>query len=328
MTVRIRGIEVDVDIAAELDNYEWRGVKMKEDNMIACSPFRDERHPSFSVHLESGLWIDFGGDDDEWKKGNFVKLIAYLENITYTEAEDLLLDAYGIVVDDVEELHLSMDLKPAEANTRTYSREELKPFLFRYRPYLLRRGITDEIMKKFVVGYDKEQEAVAFFWQDADTGRVVNIKFRKTASKVFYYMPDGQPIKNHVFGLYHVKKDGHKRVFIVESEIDALYLWSNGIPAVALGGSSLSPEQKRAILLSGVEDIIIATDNDKAGFRLRKSIEREMVGNVNIQHLYLPRHAKDVNDLPPIELLKYVDDVKPMALSIFTKYKSKAAGLN
>ncbi|MFP3802902.1 hypothetical protein, partial [Paraburkholderia sp. SIMBA_027] len=82
-----------------------------------------------------------------------------------------LLNSYGIVIDDTDSLELTINIQE-ELEARYFSKDELRPYLFRNRDYLLRRGITDEIMKKFIIGYDKDREAVAFFWLDAKTGKV------------------------------------------------------------------------------------------------------------------------------------------------------------
>ncbi|MCS0827449.1 toprim domain-containing protein [Cytobacillus firmus] len=316
--MKIRDIEIDIDVYDELMNYEWKNGRKKGDEYVCCSPFRDEEHPSFSINLESGLWIDFGGSDDDWKKGNLVKLVAYMEAITFEEAEEMLLTSYGITLDDAEYKDLIINIQEKEEEERTFSRVELKPYLIRTSEsirYIWGRGIADEIMRKFVVGYDKEQEAVAFFWRDWKTGKVVNVKFRKIKSKIFYYA-DGQQIKNHLYGLYDVIKGSHKEVFLVESEIDCLYLWSLGFPAVALGGSNFSEEQKRKLLLSGIETLIIATDRDKAGWRIRKQIERELGGLVNLKNLHIPSYANDVNDLAGFELKEYASQPDDLELKI------------
>ena len=313
--MKIRDYEIDIDIYDIISAYEWRKGRRKGDEFICCSPFRDEQHPSFSINLDTGLWIDFGSDDDFWKKGNLIKLLAYLENCSMEEIETTYLELYGLMVSDADSLELSINIQET-GPAKTFSREELKPYLYRYRPYLLKRGITDEIMKKFVVGYDKETQAVAFFWMDADTGKVVAVKFRSIKSKQFYYLDGGQEVRNHLFGLYQLKQEGHKIAYIVESEIDALYLWSLGVPAVALGGSTLSENQRRLLLLSGIETLVIATDNDKAGYRIAREICRELGGHLTLKKLYIPPYAKDVNDLAPNELLNYVNHLEDIPLQM------------
>jgi DNA primase len=308
--MKIRGIEVDVDILEELNRFSWKKARVRGDEFLACSPFREERHPSFSVNLQTGLFIDFGNPDEFWRKGNFIKLLAFLENITFEEAEEMLLESYGINLDTADSLELSLNLELEKPKPKIFTVDELRPYLYRHKSYLLRRGISEEIMKKFVVGYDKEQQAVAFFWQDAKTGKVVNVKFRSIKGKQFYYIEGGQPIRHHIFALYHVIKEGHKEVFIVESEIDALYLWTHGYPAIAIGGSNLTEEQKELLLMSGIETLILATDNDTVGRSIRKSIIKNLGGYMNLKNFPFPEHAKDVNDLTPEELHRCVKEIE------------------
>jgi DNA primase len=310
----IRGQEVDVNIQEELDRFSWRNGKEKGSEFVCCSPFRDEKHPSFSINLESGLWIDFGSDSDEWKKGSFPRLLAFLEDVSQEEAEDLLLEAYGILLDQDDDRELSIDLSD-KPEPRIFTRDELKPYLFRSPAYLAGRGISLEVQKQFVTGYDKEKKAVAFFWRDAFTGKVVTVKFRSTRGKQFYYIYQGQQVKDHLFGLYDVIKAGHTKIYLVESEIDCLYMWSNGFPGIALGGSHLSAAQKTLLIRSGVEEICICTDNDKAGRRIREQVKIELGGLFSLQDLELPVYAKDVNDLKPDQLRAAVERVQDVTIS-------------
>lgn len=319
--IKVRGIELDVDVLEELNEFEWKKSRVVGDEFEACSPFREENRPSFYVNIHTGLFKDFGAEDENWKQGNFISLLSYLHNISYEEAENYLLEKYRVVIDDVEGLELKINLQMDKKEEEKYfTREELKPFLFRKKDYLLKRGISEEIQKKFVVGYWKERKAVAFFWLDAFAGKVVNVKFRSIKGKQFFYIRGGQPVRKHVFGLYHVIKEGHKKAWIVESEIDALYLWSMGIPAVALGGSHLSKEQKRKLLLSGVETFVIATDADKAGIRIKESIIKELGVLVELEEVELPDYAKDVNEVKPEDMLKVIESVKPVNIKINLHY--------
>jgi len=296
----IRNVDIPVDVAEEIGRFNWDRGKHKGSEYVCCSPFRNEKHPSFSINLETGLWIDFGSYDDHWKKGNLVRLLSFLENVSEEEVEDALLSAYGVVFETYDDRPLLLNLVEPEP-PKTFSRNDLQPYLFRNTAYLETRGISPETQAKFVVGYDEPQKAVAFFWRDAFSGKVVTVKFRSTVAKTFYYIKGGQQVKNHLFGLYDVIQGGHPHIFAVESEIDCLYLWDMGIPAVAIGGSYLSAAQTKLLQRSGVESLVIATDNDEAGNRLREQIKRDLSGSIVIKDLQLPP-GHDVNDLTPEEL--------------------------
>lgn len=298
--MNVRGIEIPVDVAEEIGRFNWDRGKHKGAEFVCCSPFRDEKHPSFSINLETGLWIDFGSYNDSWKKGNLVRLLSFLENVSEEEVEDALLAAYGIAVDSADDRPLVLNLQEPEA-PKTFNRLDLQPYLHRKTGYLESRGISKETQATFVIGYDQEQDAVAFFWRDAFTGKVVNVKFRSVKGKQFYYIKGGQQVKNHLFGLYNVIQENHQHIFAVESEIDCMYLWEHGIPAVAIGGSYLSTVQAALLKRSGVESLVIATDNDEAGNRLREQIKRDLSGTLIIKDLQLPE-GYDVNDLTPNEL--------------------------
>ncbi|PEM08517.1 toprim domain-containing protein [Bacillus wiedmannii] len=311
--ITIKGHKFEIDVQEEIEKYEWRNGRYKGHEFVACSPFRDEINPSFSINLETGLWIDFGSSDDEMKKGNIVKLIAFFEDLMYEEAEDLLLEGYNVGYVESDELELDFSLDMDEY--KTFGREELKPYLFYHKAYLMKRGISEEIAKRFIVGYDPKTNAMAFLWRDFK-GKVINVKFRTIQGKKFFYLDGGQQIKNHLFGLYDVHKEGTKTAYIVESEIDALYLWSHGFPAAAIGSSHMSDVQRRLILQSNIETLVIATDNDAAGERLRRQIKRELGGYMELKDLKLPNYVKDVNDLPPAALRTACSSLKDIGLMI------------
>lgn len=314
--MKIREHEIDIDVAEEIESFQWEKVRVQGDEFQACSPFRDERKPSFYVNLETGLWVDHGAESDSWKKGNLISLLSYRHNVSYEEIEEYLLEKYNVVLDNVEGMELNINIQMEESKPKVFTRDELKPYLFRKKSYLLNRGVSEEIQKKFVVGYDKKSNAVAFFWLDSITGKVSTVKFRSIKGKNFYYIRGGQPVRNHIFGLYQAIKEGAEKVYIVESEIDALYLWSNGVYAVALGGSYLSPQQKRKLLISGIDTFVIATDSDGAGERIRESLKKELNGLVQLLVVTLPDYAGDINEVRQEDIKKVTDSEEPVTLEL------------
>ena len=76
-------------------------------------------------------------------------------------------------------------------------------------------------------------------WRDKK-GEIIRYQFRSISSKKFWYSKEGEDIKFNLFGLSEVIKRGIKKVYITESAIDTLYLWSLGIPAIATSTSCIS----------------------------------------------------------------------------------------
>ena len=273
--MRLRGIDLEIDYLEELEEHDvWDKQRVRENKFQACSPFRNEAHPSFAVNIENGLWIDSGADNEEWRKGNFVTLLSWLREETAQETIDYLVERYAPFNVDVETLELDLNLTLDEAPPKVFKREEYDHLLTESE-YLNGRGIAPKIQKKLQTGHDDKYNAVAFPWHNKH-GEVVNIKFRSVKDKYFWYA-DGQAIKYHVYGLFLVRKLEKEVVFVVESEVDALYLWSLGFPAIALGRAGMSETQKSLILNAGIKTLVIATDNDKAG---RRAV-LQIIGDLN-----------------------------------------------
>lgn len=301
MTVRIRGREVPVNIERELDNYPWGRASWTGEKLIACSPFRDERRPSFACSLDTGVWVDSGSLTEEWGKGNFIKLMAYLRNETYEEAEEYLLHEYSTDLIDVETVTLDIELNKGKSAVKTLSMELLNPFAYKH-PYLNKRGLTDKTQRAVKIGYDPKTRSIVIPWFDFK-GRLVNWKHRSVIDKVFWYYKDGQKIRNHLYGLHLIYRlDRRDEVFVVESEIDALTLWQNGYSAVALGGARLTNKQKDLLIRAGIRRIVIATDNDSAGAKVKESIKKRLGGLIPLSELIYPPNRKDVNDFTESEL--------------------------
>ncbi|MCM3639683.1 toprim domain-containing protein [Priestia aryabhattai] len=298
MAVIINEQEIDVDIEEELEPYleehfyrhQTRGIKLQ-----SCSPFRDEKTPSFAVNLENGTWIDSGATDDAWSKGNFIKLLSYLMAVTYEESEQFLWEKYRTIYSDVDNLVLNIEWAVEEKPKRIISKDELKPFMYR-NPYLTKRGISEKVQRAFKIGYDRENHAVLIPWMDKNEN-LINFKFRSVKDKRFWYLSDGQPIKQHIYGMHFVFKMNLKTVFVVESETDALYLWTHGIPAIALGSASLSKAQEKILINSPIESLVLAFDADKAGYRCKKDCIKRLQGVLELWEMPMPYGCKDINDI-------------------------------
>ncbi|MFR7272426.1 toprim domain-containing protein [Streptococcus pneumoniae] len=316
MIIRKNGFEydIDVDIREELSYFDWHRANPKGNEMLACSPFRDEHTPSFAVNLETGLWQDFGGFGSQ-SKGNIITLLSYLRNETPSEIEEYLLDKYGIDLSDVDKLELNIDFNIDNVINTVISNEDYRKYAFR-SPYLEKRGISEKVQRAFRIGYDKSSKAVSFPWQDIN-GNIVNIKFRSTTSKQFFYYPKGQQLRNHIYGLHFIYRLKSEIVFLVESEIDALYLWTHGFPAIAIGGSKISDKRKQLLLRSPIKRLVLATDNDAVGNEIREKVTEMLIGSKEIYEIHFPENVKDVNDLSPDELIKVCNSAKPRNISLF-----------
>jgi DNA primase len=126
--------------------------------LTGLCPFHDERTPSFSVNAQDKLFYCFGCH----AKGDAIGFVEQTEGLDFREAVEHLAERYGV------ELELENEDPQAEARRRR--RERLLALLDRAarfyetylweseearraRDYLAGRGLSEEILREFRVGY-------------------------------------------------------------------------------------------------------------------------------------------------------------------------------
>jgi DNA primase len=293
---------MDIDYRAELEKYSWIKPRWSSDKLIAASPFRYDKTPSFFVNFTgeyAGCFGDSGAYDAEWASGNFTKLLSFLRNETYEETEEYLLGEYGLQ-DESEDSSVKLipiNLRIQRAR-QSLSADILANYIEDYT-YLMKRGISERVQRQMGVLYNAEQKAAVIPWHLPSSG-LANIKYRKTYGKTFWYEKGGRPIRELVYG---IERAGPTTV-ICEAEIDAMSWMEAGYSAVAVGGASFNGWKRDVLLRSPIEELVIATDNDKAGGKLRREIEVAMKGHVRVRHAYVRADCKDANEA----LVKYGGD--------------------
>lgn len=167
---------------------------------------------------------------------------------------------------------------------------------YRYiHPYMYKRKLTDEIIEKFDVGYDSENQCVTFpVWDEK--GRCVFVARRSVNTKFFNYPRD---VSKPIYGLNFISSD-ITQVVVCESIINALTCWTWGIPAIALIGTG-SFEQYPILQNCHIRKFLLALDPDEAGDkgrqRFRNNVKCKMIVDLQIPE------GKDVNDLTEDEFV-------------------------
>ncbi|MBO1582671.1 toprim domain-containing protein [Bacillus sp. XF8] len=318
-TIKIRDQGVNIDIEYELRQFSWTNERWSSDKLIAASPFRYEHTPSFFVNLDgdyAGTWKDSGAFDSEWESGNFTRLLSYLRNETYEETEDYLLEAYG-----VEYSYDNLTLKPPKLRIDNGHSPldfgRLQEYAFRH-PYLGERGISEVVQRQTKIGYDRFRQAVVIPWFDTN-GRLANIKYRKTRGKAFWYEKDGKPIGDLIYGLHLAYKRNIRRAVYCEAEIDAMSFMTAGVFGLANGGSSFNQRKAELILKSPIEELVIVADNDPAGEKLRKELEKYLNGKIQLTNGYINEY-NDANEALVKEgvdsLRSVIDNAEPVRLNL------------
>lgn len=307
LVIKINSHLVDVNYSEELEPYveQFHNVRLRGNKIQACSPFRSERHPSFAVNLENGLWIDSGASEESGRKGNFISLLSFLRDETYEETSNYLLEKYSTLLNNTDELKLKINLCVDEQ--KNFNADTVMNETYPVSKYLENRGVNFEIQKTFDI--KQIDNAVAMPWHNRN-GNIINIKYRDINDKKFWYEKNGDLISNHVYGLWLVIANKINRVWAVESEIDCMYLWSLNIPAIAFGHGAITDKQKALILNSCIDTMIIATDNDTVGHRFAEVLKDEFCGWITTQRIAFPHGVKDVNDMCPDQINQVASNLK------------------
>lgn len=292
---------LNIDVEAELRQYDWTRATWTGDKLIAASPFRYDNTPSFFVRLSdygqypAGTWADSGAYDSEWASGNIVKLLAFLRNESYEETEEYLQATYGFATEPGEDIRL----KPIKLRTAQRRQPLVANMLDGYAEdyaYLESRGISAEIQRQAGVKYDAKSRAAVIPWSD-EVGRLRTVKFRSIRGKTFWYTRGATPVRELLYGAELVAGG---QVIVCEAEVDALSWRQAGYTAIAVGGASFGRVQADILRRLPIDELIIATDNDKAGEKLRRQIAAE-AKCIRVKQAYVSGGVKDANDA----LVKY-----------------------
>jgi 5S rRNA maturation endonuclease (ribonuclease M5) len=321
--------ELEIDVRAELEQFVWERATWTHDRLIAVSPFRYDRTPSFYVYIadtadaKAGYWGDPGAIHPEWSRGGIVKLLAFLRNETPTETIEYLRYKYGDAADANPDGLPQLKPLKLEAERKIY-RPLDSAILDRYKwchPYLDGRSISEPVQRLMRIGFDRERNAVVIPWFNPD-GSLGAIKYRRVDTKVFWYERGGRPIREMLYGIDVVYARRLRKVALVEAEVDAMTLMSAGIPAMATGGATSWNAGKRDMVArSPAEEVVLYRDNDAAGREWRNRIVSDLRGSVGVSIALVPSYVKDANELARLKGLSSLNNSYKNAIYIDTLHK-------
>lgn len=167
--------------------------------------------------------------------------------------------------------------------------EELDKYRY-IHPYMYERGLTDEIIERFDIGYDREREEITFPIMNI-RGNCVFVASRSVKTK-FFRLPQGQD--KPVYQGYRFIDGSYKTAYITESFLNCLTCWKYDKPAMALIGTG---NQKQYEILNKlpVREYILAFDPDEAGRKATERFRKNVKGKIIKELVYTDN--RDINDL-------------------------------
>jgi DNA primase len=292
------------------DTVYLRDTKIAGDNIMVTCPYHKE---GMENHVSMGITLQ---NNEKSRKGtchcfmcnitvDFLTMVGFVNGVDdFGQFGRKWIYKNYLVFDDSEKrkpIKLNIGKKHKEEQL-LISEEEVNKYSQAIPNYVLNRGISIEVASYFKVGYDKEKNAAVFPVYDED-GICIFIQRRMINYKFFENTEEADKA-SLLYGLDKVYEQMESdsgvvdltELYVVESIIDALYLWSNGKVAVATLQAVITDEHLELLKQVPIKNIIAAQDNDKSG-NIGASLLRKKLRTKIIRRLVFPDGCKDVNDL-------------------------------
>lgn len=288
---------------------EYVSLKPKGSNYWGLCPFHSEKTPSFSVNSDKGMYYCFGCHVG----GNAIHFIMNIEKLSFYESVKLLADKAGMPLPNETDIESYKTQKELRDRLYDVNKEAARFFHENlYLPegqaalsYLYKRNLSDNIIKKFGLGFAPHQgEALLNHlkgknFKDKDiteaglalikgTGNVAAFRGRaifpiiNTFGNVAgfgaraldnaqpkYINTAETPVFNKrrlLYGLNNIKKGASlKSLVVVEGYMDAISLYQHGVKNAVASLGTALSNEQARLMGRYSSNIFIAYDGDSAG---------------------------------------------------------------
>lgn len=277
----LRGIDIFKDIKSS-----------GNDLMVTC-PFHkngQERKPSFGISKVNMSCHCFTCGYSGSLYDVISRIFGYSDNGEYGKLW-LSKNFVTIEIDNRKRLQLNFERNNFKKQEIHYvGEQELDKYRY-IHPYMYERGLTDEIIEKFDVGFDSDTNCITFPVLDLNK-RCLFVARRSVKGKFFHYPTD---VEKPVYAGHTLLENDYKYAVICESIFNALTCWVNNIPAVALLGTG-TPYQYHILNKLPVRKYILAMDPDNAGNIATQKLRTNLSRSKILTQYEIPI-GKDLNDL-------------------------------
>lgn len=274
-------------------------------------PFHSNTHSaSCSINKITGAWLCFNPSCAE--SGTLLDLVKRVGEKNDFEAIRLIANKEVEFLDNFEELmNEVLEDKPEFEEFSKETLENLYNDLGKSeaaKSYFISRGINEQSMHEFKLGYSEKQNMVIVPVHSPD-GMAVGLVGRSILEKRFKNSTN-LPRSKTMFNIHRAKRIGDQ-VIIVESCFDAIRVHQAGFPnVVATLGGHISPENIN-LLNRYFHTITIMTDSDPAGRDLGLHIANKLKMKNILWASYeygkiYPNNAKDVGDMTDKEIVSCI----------------------
>lgn len=301
-----------------LEVLSLEGIETKDSSSgrrVAVCPFHDgDRDPSFTIYPNDTYYC-FGCE--AW--GDATKFLTEFKHISFKEAEEIV-GTISIEKPDKRVIKVRNTIETWKflgQVTETYHQMLLntKGAL----DYLHRRGLNDDIISRYKIGYsDGKTLNLKYAWE-YDLGVSIGLIHRDGYELLSHRItiPDilepgevdfliGRTVVNDrvkylglrmpkpIVGFYEIRKS--PVIFLAEGQFDWLILRQWGYPAAILGGSHLSRQHQ---IVLNTKHVVLVPDNDTVGKSTVTSLKNK-ISNLSVID-YTQLSVKDIGEVAQLE---------------------------
>ena len=268
-------------------------IKRSENIAVQCPNHKDgqESRPSCYIYVGDNSETDYG-QVHCFTCGYTTSFSRMVADVLGTDE----LSAIEYLLDNFSNIYVEEDNTLEEIVFDTYKEKQHLDFSILnnynyYHPYTDFRGISKEIVDRFWIGYDPARDAITFpIWDENNL--LVGVTARSVRTKRFW-IPEN--LIKPVYLLNFCLQDHVNTIYVAESQLNALRLWSWGYPAVALIGTG-TPYQHDILNNSGIRNFVTCFDGDDAGRKGEVRFNRNIRNDSIVVNIEFPE-GKDVCDL-------------------------------
>jgi DNA primase len=290
-------------------------LKKSGSTLTACCPFHQEKTPSFHVNVQKNFYHCFGCGAN----GNSINFLREHDNLSFNEAVEELAKIAGIEIPREESVKKVYSLQNKMSDALEYAnvryREALKthPDKDVAQAYLAKRGLSDEVIEQFSIGfapaqsdflsstaspetlkylietrtvsdkgsrrYDLFQNRLMFPIRNS-RGKTIAFGGRTLGDDKAKYINSPESDVFHkskeLYGLFEANQANRRldRLLVVEGYMDVVSLAQYGITyAVATLGTATNTENL-SHMLRRCQNLVFCFDGDNAGLQAaRKAME-------------------------------------------------------
>ena len=286
-------------------------LKKKGSSYFGLCPFHNEKSPSFSVSRDKQMYYCFGCGAG----GNVFTFLMEYENFSFPEALKYLAERAGMELPEEELNEEAKRTMDAKARLREMNKLSANYFYYLLHSkrgqkglaYLKNRGITDETIKRFGLGYAdiynddlyRFLKSKGYSDEELKDSALVTIDERRGGSDKFWnrvmfpimdvnnrvigfggrVMGDGSPKylnsketklfdkSRNLYGLNFARSSRKKEIILCEGYMDVISMHQAGFTNAVAALGTAFTSGHGTLLKRYTENIILSFDSDEAGQR-------------------------------------------------------------